>query len=151
MCSGFSALLLGFDLIAITSGKTGAQPKINWNGVNLVETFLLVRYSNRTDLMWTSQSSWFSFTNFTRAVVSVWLIRHPSRSFVGDMQKRFSSLFHTKETVLHRLSSQILTPGRCNVCHLKLAFPSAKYVNPCSQTRHCSLNSDFGPKYPSVE
>lgn len=52
-------------------GKTSAIE----NGVNLVESFLLVRYANRADLMSTSQSSSFPFTNFTRAVVSVWFNR----------------------------------------------------------------------------
>ena len=62
---------LGFDLISTSMGSTGARPNINSNGVNLVESFLLVRWVNRMDLMCTSQSSWLSFTNFTRALVSV--------------------------------------------------------------------------------
>ena len=52
-------------------GNTGARPNINSNGVNLVESFLLVRYVNRMDLRCTSQS----LTNFTMALVSVWFIR----------------------------------------------------------------------------
>ena len=56
-------------------GNTGARPNINSNGVNLVESFLLVRYVNRMDLRCTSQSSWLSLTNFTMALVSVWFIR----------------------------------------------------------------------------
>lgn len=58
-------------LVEQVHGKTSAIE----NGVNLVQSFLLVRYANRADLMWTSQSSLFSFTNFTRAVVSVWFNR----------------------------------------------------------------------------
>ena len=36
-------VLLGFDLISISMGSTDARPNINSNGVNLVESFLLVR------------------------------------------------------------------------------------------------------------
>ena len=41
--SGSESVLLGFDLISVSMSRTGARPNINSNGVNLVESLLLVR------------------------------------------------------------------------------------------------------------